>query len=264
MKWIIEVDRSDDISNIKLAKALERAGQEYTPFVYKPFMSWTHVLKEIGLFEEPTMSFGSINFITKVQKITFLKPGSICNFAGLECRAYYPFMKDVLLNSDYKIVKWGDLISKGFGGQRFIRPNSGRKVFTGLVSSYEDIQYDIARYTEKMNKETLVLITSPKDIKKEWRFFVTKGRVLSYSLYHMNNSHIPINWPDDKAFELAEQASLLYEPDPIWVIDICLTAEGEYKVLELNGLSCSGLYACDVDPIVEEIMNKYEPNPANK
>ncbi len=34
-----------------------------------------------------------------------------------------------------------------------------------------------------------------------------------------------------------------YAPDPVWVMDICETAEHEYRLLEIGGFSFSNLYA---------------------
>jgi glutathione synthase/RimK-type ligase-like ATP-grasp enzyme len=51
--------------------------------------------------------------------------------------------------------------------------------------------------------------------------------------------------------------------DPIYVIDICLTDKDEYKVLELNSFSCSGLYDCNPNIIVyvvESIIKIKESN----
>jgi hypothetical protein len=253
MNWIIEKDRSDDHSHIKWTTVLEKRGISFTLFNYIPFMTWRHVEEALGELSNPVLCHGSINFINKIQKIQNLKPGSICNFKNFECRNYYPHIKEHLLNSDYIIVPWLKLLNTGFSGFRFIRPNSGKKVFTGLVTDFDHLQSDIALDFYKVGPETLFVLSSYKQLEKEWRFYVKKGKIITYSLYNMNGSLCPIKWEDNEAFDLALKTSYLYQPDPIWIIDICKTLQGEYKVLELNSFSCAGLYSCDVDKIVDEV-----------
>jgi len=53
-------------------------------------------------------------------------------------------------------------------------------------------------------------------------------------------------------------AQLSYEPDPVWVLDICQLKNGSLKIIEVNSFSCSGLYACDMNPIVENVSRLAE------
>jgi len=55
------------------------------------------------------------------------------------------------------------------------------------------------------------------------------------------------------ALMLAEQVASCYQPDPIWVCDICETYTGILYLLEIGCFSCAGLYACDTDLIVEAV-----------
>ena len=43
-----------------------------------------------------------------------------------------------------------------------------------------------------------------------------------------------------------------WQPDRAYTLDICLS-DGKYSLLEANSFSCSGLYACPVEPIVREV-----------
>jgi len=50
-------------------------------------------------------------------------------------------------------------------------------------------------------------------------------------------------------------ASCGYSPDPVWIIDICQTSDGEYHLLEIGGFSFADLYACDKSDIVNAVSN---------
>jgi hypothetical protein len=59
---------------------------------------------------------------------------------------------------------------------------------------------------------------------------------------------------DPAAFELAtEIAGGDYQPDPAWVLDICRTATGDYRLLEIGGFSFADLYACDKNDVVAAV-----------
>jgi hypothetical protein len=45
-------------------------------------------------------------------------------------------------------------------------------------------------------------------------------------------------------------AAVSWRPDPVLVMDLC-ESDGKIYLLELNSFSCSGLYACDLDAVVE-------------
>lgn len=255
MKWIIDTSK-DDNSNEKLIEALEYHKIEYSLFEYKPFMNYKDVLEQIRCTEK-VMCYGTINFITKVRKCSdYLSPGCYCDFDKYRCSAYYYYLKEYLLNDCYQIISWRKIDMIANMGQIFIRPDSGRKLFTGVVTNYDDLRSDIGFSICGLEPETKVLIAPYKRIEKEWRFFVSENNVITGSLYHVNGEHIEKAEYDNEAYELALKISNLYIPDKVWSVDICKTYDvygGEYRVLELNSFSCSGLYMSDVRKLVKYI-----------
>ncbi|HEY9805614.1 MAG TPA: hypothetical protein V6D04_03550, partial [Candidatus Obscuribacterales bacterium] len=56
----------------------------------------------------------------------------------------------------------------------------------------------------------------------------------------------------DEVMRLAEAiAGCGWQPDPIWVLDLCWS-QGSPYLLEINFLSCSAFYHCNLAPIVQE------------
>lgn len=253
MKWVIDTSK-DDNSNEKMIAALKANDCEYQLFQYKPFMNYKDVLEEIRFdLNEKIMCYGTINFISKIRKCTDIKPGSYCDFDKYRCSAYHPHLGGLLLNSRYKIIPWRKIASCMDMGTFFIRPDSGKKLFTGVVTDYDSLRTDIGFAAAGLEPETKVLVAPYQRVEEEWRFFVSNGHVITGSLYNVKGEHFESELVDMHAFELAYEASKCYNPDPVYVIDICKTQSGEYKVLELNSFSCSGLYSCDVNEIVKFI-----------
>lgn len=53
-----------------------------------------------------------------------------------------------------------------------------------------------------------------------------------------------------RAFAARALASTSWRPDPLFMLDVGEVDGGELRVIELNAFSCSGLYACELEPVV--------------
>ncbi len=59
---------------------------------------------------------------------------------------------------------------------------------------------------------------------------------------------------DSKTLEFAKSVLQIdYQPESVWVLDVCKTNDNQYHLLEIGGFSFAGLYACDKDAIVEAV-----------
>ncbi len=258
--WIVENSSFDRDSTYNLLKSLKKLKIPYIDFEYKLFMNWKDVYEGIGDIDSNVISYGSLNFINKIQKIESYKPGSYCNFRNLECKNYYTSkLLPYLLNSKYYIMTWeffklkAEYLFKEFEGKIFIRPNSGKKVFTGMVVYEDSYLYDFSTTFNRVEDNTLVIVAPVKEVTKEWRFFVSKNNVITGCQFYENGKLYVNTKVDKEAKDLAKLVSNLYNPDLIFVVDIGKTNEDVYKVIELNSFSCAGIYACDTDKIVLEV-----------
>lgn len=114
----------------------------------------------------------------------------------------------------------------------------------------------LAQAVYEFPEESIVVISSPKTIVNEWRFVVAAGEVVAGCLYQCGTDKAFDSNYDPAAFQLASEiAALGYEPDPVWVVDICETSDGEYRMLEIGGFSFSDLYACNKLDVVVAVSN---------
>jgi hypothetical protein len=187
-------------------------------------------------------------------------PGPWLNLERYKGTTYYAYLGKYLFNDDYIMLpraefyrtreKWFKLYAKE--NCIFIRPSSGFKTFTGKVFTLEHFDKDWEWVEDFTEPEDIIVITSPKNIKAEWRFISADRKIISGSMYRLNGaSKYRREWPDE-AIALANEVAQVYEADPMSAIDICQGADDKFYLLEIGSFSCAGIYSCDVEPIVRE------------
>ncbi|MFO0924893.1 MAG: ATP-grasp domain-containing protein [Pirellulales bacterium] len=187
-------------------------------------------------------------------------------FATVEhffCSYYYAHLGKYLLNRDYIMIPFAEIPrcqdflfqSLGRSDRLFVRPDSPLKLFTGMTISRSTFERDIQFMGfYDFPREALVVVSSPKTIVAEWRYVIADRRVVAGSQYMDGSTLIARSTEDSRALAFAQ--SVLesgFEPDPVWVLDVCKTDDGQYHLLEIGGFSFAGLYACDKEAIVGEV-----------
>jgi hypothetical protein len=103
-------------------------------------------------------------------------------------------------------------------------------------------------------RESLVVVSSPKPILREWRLVVAAGQIVAGSKYREGDESVRQPGVDAGAIAFAQAVLAAgYAPDPVWVMDICQTADNEFHLLEIGGFSFAALYACDKDAVVRAV-----------
>lgn len=201
--------------------------------------------------------YGSIELCKKLQN-EGLKVGP--TWENYNCSAYYPYLGKFLLNEDCVFIPLKELKRRlyffygilGRDAKLFIRPNRGDKSFKACVVDLQDFNQFYSQVENAHNE--LVVISSPKNIRGEWRFVVIDGEIVSSSLYIYQGLRTELAATPTKAVNLANEILTCgYSPDKMFTIDVCEDILGEYRVMELNSFNCAGLYACDLNKVIEEI-----------
>jgi hypothetical protein len=101
---------------------------------------------------------------------------------------------------------------------------------------------------------SLVVVSPPQEIAVEWRFVVAGKSVVAGSQYKRDGMPAVSTTVDARAHSLAQTiAAESFEPDPVWIIDICQTTDGAFHLLEIGAFSFADLYACDRRVVVREV-----------
>lgn len=195
----------------------------------------------------------------------------------MKCSNYYPKMDSniPMLNEDHVYISFKNLIKEwstiftGFGNNStiFIRPNGGDKDFTGRIVDYDEkdefidecTKYSDIEHGIKFDDRILCLVSSPKPIVAEYRFFILNKEVICGSQYRRNNIL-------DKRMDVmpgAEEIANLvakqdYQPDLFYCVDICELSNNEFKVIEMNSGSCSGIYECNKSLLISAFTKFFE------
>jgi hypothetical protein len=259
-KWFLETDVFSE--NLKrLHEEVVRQGMDLKIASYVPYEDDKGYK---GLFDRDdcVIYYGSLNFAAQVARETPWVPGVFYNRPAYECRSYYPALAKFLLNSNYLMIPYGDMLRQkdflyqcvGIEDTIFVRPDRSDKVFTGKMIYKEWFEKDVdylGFYGTKASD--LCVIAEPRNVAHEWRFVVADGKVITGSQYVTDGKPGAKPEYDPKAWELAQEvADTKYNPDRLWCVDICRTKQGNYYLLEIGAFSCAGWYYCDLEVIVRE------------
>jgi len=260
-KWILEKytfeDNFDNIVSILKSKEIEYTILEDTPFDEQ---------KEYTTYPsgDCVICYTSINFLNRLQRKSNLwVPHSYSTFENYKCSNYYKYFHNFLLNDEFIFLPFGLLkIKKDFiydlfeSNKLFFRPDSGKKLFTGKVVTKEELNdfIDLEQSCYEVDPNEMVLINSSFGIESEWRFIVCKDKVIAGCKYKDKNKSIRETIYNGEVWEFAQYIldKTEYRPDKAFSMDICKCGE-TYYLLELNSFSCCGLYACDLEVVIDEI-----------
>lgn len=185
-------------------------------------------------------------------------PGGWCSPDNLDCAAYYPHFAEFLLNQRHEIIpgvaaiRDKERLFRTFGreGRVFARPTSVHKLFVGRLIAEADFETALA--PTRYDPETRIVIAEPRELAREWRLVVAGDDVIGASQYAARGVKAVQPGCPDLVRDLARAmlAAVRWRPDELFMLDVCESADG-LRLVELNGFSCSWLYACDIASVVE-------------
>jgi hypothetical protein len=211
-----------------------------------------------------TILYGSHQFVKAVNPTGRFQPGHLGVNDRTKMSSYMSNLPlDWFMNKDARFMTWAMFKNYGrayFENQTeqkslFIRPDSGFKTFAGQTIKFDEWDESVKTLDQlsSVMPETLILVAPISQIQGEFRFVIADKQVVAGSEYRWDGKlDIRRDWPEE-CFTLAEKvASQEWQVDIAYTCDVALTDEGP-KIVELNGFSCAGLYACDISKVVEGV-----------
>lgn len=267
VKWLIESTVFEKQAENSLLTSLTNAHIDYK--IVDGAEQMYGVSDFVNLFspEDCVVVRGSIEFCGLVKRRASWIPGVYMTMKAYECTKYYPIFGNTLLNSEeYFMMPYGELSRKkdwlfdtvGIEDTIFIRPNRGNKIFTGKTVQKERFEKDLELLGfYNVSNDELCVVGRPYNVTTEFRFVVVDGRIVTGSQYKDVKGRLidnPVETPEHNWWLPQQYINKLgYEPDRAWCIDMCMTKDGNYKVLEIGAFSCCGLYGCNTDKIVAAV-----------
>lgn len=182
------------------------------------------------------------------------------DFENYKCSNYYGKINyDHLLNADCIWFPWYYLnrdVFDFFRSERvFIRPDSGYKIFTGTTVGMKWFhkELDVIKNLPSafsLKLDTMVLVSSCKNILKEARFLMGPDGLIDGSWYNGEGSQSDL----ENMGEFAKRAGIDY--DEFFTVDVAQTEEYRLQIVEVNSFASAGLYDIDPKKVVTAI-NKY-------
>lgn len=272
-KWLLEKDTfAENLEGIY--NAIKSQGMEYKVVDYFPFEGMKFADTFGTESQDCIITYGSLGMSKQVLKKTRWVPGAWCDLKKFECTYYYPRLGKYLLNNHYMMLPYGELVRQyglladtfGRNDSLFIRPNGGDKSFSGKVIScgraeqyIKDVQ-DLGFYG--IEPESLVAVSRPINLFEEWRLVIVEGQCVASSQYKENGLVKLREGCPLEVLKFAFEVVSTWQPERCWVLDICRTKARDFRVVEINSFSSSGLYVCNKDDVVRAVsaaaVNEWE------
>lgn len=255
LHWIIQDSPYREEGHYKLQGFLERMDIPHTEIKVVPFSHEIIPEPDCG---PHAIVMGSTT-LARVAEDRDWTPGVFTN-EHFDYRSYMDHYGLEMFNSDAIICEFGSVDSPW--PNFFFRPTADSKSFAGAVMMDVDVKAwaESVKSIEQENYTTIdsstpVVVAPLKEIYKEYRFFVVKGKVVTGSMY--KEGHRVIYKTElDGADTYAQRIVDIWQPADAFVLDIALGEDG-FKVLEVNCFNSAGYYAADVQLLVQATMEAF-------
>jgi hypothetical protein len=145
----------------------------------------------------------------------------------------------------------------------FVRPSEDLKLFTGMVDTAENIVdwFKDAMECEssgsyKIEKGTDVVVSDPRNIQAEWRYFIVDGKIVSGSMYRYEGRLYKQRVTEQDILDEAQTFADKWLPHQNVVMDLALV-DDKLKVIEFNCINSSGFYDNDIESVITALW-EYE------
>lgn len=263
-KWLVEKDTF--VENLDpLYEAIKAQGFELKIADYVPFEGMDFAKQYDPSVQDCVITYCSLGMSQQVLKKTKWVPGAWCDLEKFKCTSYYPKYNDFLLNQNYIMLPFGELLRRRdflfdtlgpYEDKVFVRPDSGNKTFSGTVvhkDNWKDAVAKLGFYD--VDPASIVIVSETSNIRNEWRLVIVEGEVIAASKYKSEGLvKLEEGCPSDvKRF--AKLMADIYCPERCFTMDICdFKDSGELlSIVEINSFSSSGLYVCDKSAVVEAV-----------
>lgn len=259
--WLIDSCMPNNLERLKSCldeHGIKHIESKYLDVVQK-HTSAKHILGDSIPIDNEVFVYGSVNLNQFTKNKLYYS--SYFNTHQLKCSYYYPIFKQNMLNSDYIMLPYGDLLRRknfifdsiGTQDTVFIRPDTGAKSFTGAMVYKEHWGKFVEKQSPFVDKDLICLLSSPYNIVEEYRVFTNGVSLLSGCTYKSDGKLCEKSLPlDVQNFARLMIRCYNYQPDPIFVMDFCKLKNNSIHILECNSFSAAGFYSCDLNPIIEE------------
>lgn len=249
MIWVIQADVPKHSNRDAMVAALTARGERFL-MVNAMDDDWSLALDEQLSARDDVVVYGSTR-LARHAAVNW-RPGAFLgeSFTFHSCLAGWG---DRMLNAAATVVRFEDL---DFDGPMFVRPVQDSKLFGGEMIDGSRLRFwKELRLSEnkRLSADTEVVVAPLRRIEDETRCFVVSGKVVASSRY-VSQGMLDIGTAAADTLAFAQESADAWRPHDNFVLDIART-QGGHKVIEVNCLNSSGLYACDATAVVDAMAH---------
>jgi len=125
------------------------------------------------------------------------------------------------------------------------------------VGTFGDLKGMLERtikYDGPLELSSLILVSKPYNLHKEWRLYIVDGEIVTASRYRTNFklSKSSTDIPEDM-LDFARNRMKEYMPHKNFAMDICSVHDGTYYIIECGCLNSVGFYHADINKLVKAV-----------
>lgn len=165
-----------------------------------------------------------------------------------------------MLNYGSKVEKFKDIHIEDC---KFLRPITDSKVFAGKIFDkeyFEKWQHGVCELNlqdgSSLTPDTLVQVSDVAKIYAEYRFWIVKNEIVTYSLYKQGSRVVYLTEVGDDVIEYVKHIISIWLPNETCVVDVAETSEG-LRIVEPNTLNASGFYAGNIQKLIFRLEEVY-------
>lgn len=261
IRWILQSNLIKESTLNQIKEALIKADTSFEEVKTIPFSDSLPTIQDSQDFK---VFYGSTTLILNAYSNASYAEGIFYDKDIFSMIKYFEEWGAHMLNYDSEILTFTSIVKGDYkNGNWFVRPVHDDKSFSGRVMSIEEIQTLELSLAESNNpyldESTLVTISKPKNITKEWRHFIVDKEIVSSSRYAENGmiSKSNLDIPTD-LLEFVNERCAEFTPNDIFVMDTALHKD-TYKIVECNCFNDTGFYEHDIHQIILKV-NQYIKN----
>lgn len=256
LNWVLQTNliKQEVIDNIKIALQLDSIKFEEVKII--PFSDELPVIQNLNLFN---IFYGSTTLILNAYRDSRFSQGVFFDSNLFNIATYLRYWGAKMLNYDSRLTTFREFANELHSKDSlwFLRPNEDDKSFSGTVMSFKDVKKMAWGLQDSNNHylttETIISVSTPKKIEKEWRHFIVDKKVISSSRY-MLNDQLDISTSDipSELIKFVEQSCNEYTPNSIFVMDTAF-CDNKFSIIECNCFNGTGFYKHDIIKIIREV-----------
>ena len=267
VRWLFERGVFEDGNPQRLAQVARTKGMATAERVFVPVGDRDDELrpdKPVPFADdEPVFVYGSMNLMRSLLRERRWPVLAWYDFPKLRCQSYYAHWGEFLLQQEHAFLPLAEVRRRkdwlfhtfGHHGRVFVRPDDNAKSFPGGVVEASGFErwWELANFY-RPGPDCLAVVARPQVIHAEWRLVIGRRKVVAASQYRAAGAEVisPACPPEAASFAEAVANAGEFDPHPVYVMDVCRTADG-YRLVEIGSVCCASLYACDPERVVEAV-----------